>query len=92
MTPTDKERHGSLAPVSRDTELMGIGTRRGVCDQIPNPIRVIMIIQPQDVHLQSLTGRMAVTVMRTLATAAYLRLREFQLLARTKVCKSEVRV
>ena len=91
MTPTDKERHGSLAPVSRDTELMGIGTRRGVCDsdQIPNPI---IMIQPQDVHLQSLTGRMAVTVMRTLATAAYLRLREFQLLARTKVCKSEVRV
>ena len=66
---------------------MGIGTRRGVCDQIP-----IIMIQPQDVHLQSLTGRMAVTVMRTLATAAYLRLREFQLLARTKVCKSEVRV
>jgi hypothetical protein len=34
--------YGSLAPVSRDTELMGIGTR--VCDQIP--------IQPQDVHLR----------------------------------------
>ena len=42
VTPTDKERHGSLVPVSRDTEHMGIGTR--VCDQIP--------IQPQDVHLR----------------------------------------
>ena len=42
VTPTDKERHGSLVPVSRDTERMGIGTR--VCDQIP--------IQPQDVHLR----------------------------------------